>query len=132
MKIVVLLMFLAIQIGPIDTNNLIGKTWVNKSENTRFPYMIGDKVEFIPYSSPEAQQVSMSYRYNGITFFDNGVFRQKHWKKCGNDNGPMYSEGDWEVNESKNVLFISGIDNWEGEYNILELTEKSMVLKRIK
>lgn len=116
----------------IELGLLCSKIWIVDSRVSEDPRNIGDQIQLILFESDESAEIEMSYRYSGIKFSEDGIIRKAHWKKCGNDDGPSFSEGIWNLSDTEEIISITGISPWEGKYKVLELTSDRLIIEKIE
>ena len=89
-----------------------------------------DTTVYIPYNSPLAENISLELRYGGITFKDDNNYLHHLWKMCGNDDGPDFYPGKWNLDKLNNrdILTMIDIDKRTKNYFIIELATDKIVL----
>jgi hypothetical protein len=108
----------------LDTSKIIGR-WVLNSKDLNVEQ---DTLEYVPYNSPLTADLQPLLKYGGISFRKNGIFLQHHWKKCGNDNSPNFSESGWTIVNDKNKTILIIESNKKIEYYIYSLSSDKLVL----
>lgn len=97
-----------------------------------YPPYSEDTLVYVPFQSPLANQISMELKFSPLTFEDNGECQQHLWKMCGNDDGPDFYQGKWELRTAGNqsILTLTGLHRKAKTYFVLELSKQRIVLVR--
>ena len=89
-----------------------------------------DTIVYVPFDSPFAENIGSELRYGGITFKDSNNCLYHTWKMCGNDDGPNFYPGKWNIDKLNNKYVLSMIDinQQPKRYFILEIVKDKIVL----
>ena len=105
-------------------NELMRRHWICYSGN------VGEKQTYIPAESLLAESVGPDKKYGGFTFKEGNNYQHHLFKMCGNDDGPSFYPGTWNLKKVNNqlILYMAEVNDEIKSYTLLELTAEKMVL----